>query len=174
MTRSSAAPAASAGDTRPAPRWSRFIPWFFVAGFGIVIAVNGTLIYFAQSSFSGLDTEHPYERGLNYNQALEAAAAQAELGWRSEITLTAVLNGRHEIAVRFADDQARPIDGVTVQALLRRPASAGQDMTVPLHRQGNGRYAAEVALPARGQWDVRIVARDGELSWQGSERLFAK
>jgi nitrogen fixation protein FixH len=145
-----------------------------VAGFGIVVAVNGALIYFAQSSFSGLDTERPYERGLDYNRALSGAAAQAELGWRGEITLAAAPDGRHEIAVRFADGEARPIDGLSVTAFLRRPASAGMDQEVALQRQGNGRYAAEIALPALGQWDIRVVARDGALSWQESERLFAR
>lgn len=174
MTRSSAAPADRAAGVHGTPGWSRFIPWFFVAGFAIVIAVNGTLIYFAQSSFSGLDTEHPYERGLDYNRTLAAAAAQAELGWHSEVTLTAAPNGRHEVAVRLADDRAQPIDGLEVEVYLRRPANSHLDLSVPLQRQGNGRYAAEVALPALGQWEVRIVARDGELSWQESERLFAR
>lgn len=178
MTPSSAAPATKpatdARDPRPAPRWSRFIPWMFAGGFAIVIAVNGALVYFAQSSFSGLETEHAYERGLHYNQALEAAAAQEALGWRGEITLVKALNDQYELAVHVADRQAMPIDGLEVEAYLRRPANGGLDQSVPLHRQGGGRYAAEIALPALGQWDVRIVARDGVTSWQESERLFVK
>lgn len=176
MTPSSAAPnaKASAADPRPAPRWSRFIPWMFVGGFAIVIAVNGTLIYFAQSSFSGLETEHAYERGLNYNQALEAAAAQDALGWHGQITLTEAAGGQYDLSVQFADRQAMPIDNLAVEAHLRRPSNAGMDLSVPLQRRGNGRYAAAIALPAPGQWDVRIVARDGALSWQESERLFVK
>ncbi|HWA50711.1 MAG TPA: FixH family protein [Dongiaceae bacterium] len=154
------------------PRWSKLIPWMFVGGFAIVIAVNASLIYFAQSSFSGLDTEHPYERGLDYNRTLEAAAAQEKLGWHGKISLAKALNGQHELAVLFADKAAGPIEGLEVTAYLRRPSNQGLDQTIQLHRQGSGRYAAEIALPAPGQWDVRIVARQGETSWQESERLF--
>jgi hypothetical protein len=35
---------------------SRYIPWLFVAGFAVVIAVNATMIWFAVGSFSGLYT----------------------------------------------------------------------------------------------------------------------
>lgn len=169
MTPSSAAPIKS---RETPPRWSKLIPWMFVGGFAIIIAVNGSLIYFAQSSFSGLETEHPYERGLNYNQTLEAAAAQEKLGWRGAIDLDKALNGQHELAVLFTDREARPIEGLEVTAYLRRPSNEGLDQTIQLHRQGNGRYAAEIALPALGQWDALIVARQGEISWQESQRLF--
>lgn len=171
MTPSSAAP-----DNRTAnpPRWSRFIPWMFVGGFAIIIAVNGALIYFAQSSFSGLETENAYEKGLRYNQTLEAAAAQDKLGWHGEITLGAATDSQYELAVQFADRQARPIDGLRVEAHLRRPSNAGMDQDVVLRHRGSGRYTAEIALPALGQWDVRIVAHDGDVSWQESQRLFVK
>ena len=36
---------------------SRYIPWLFVAGFAIVIAVNGVMVWFAVGSFSGLYTD---------------------------------------------------------------------------------------------------------------------
>lgn len=173
MMRSSAAPA-DRGEGGQPPRWSRLIPWMFVGGFAIVIAVNGALIYYAQSSFSGLETEHAYDRGLDYNRTLEAAAAQEKLGWRGDVALAQAADGKHELAVLFADRLERPIDGLKVEAHLLRPANAGMDLDLTLHGQGNGRYAAAVALPALGQWEIRIVARDHQNSWQKSERLFAK
>jgi nitrogen fixation protein FixH len=169
MTPSSAAPITKSRET---PRWSKLIPWMFVGGFAIIIAVNGALIYFAQSSFSGLETEHPYERGLTYNQTLEAAAAQEKLGWHGAVSLAKAMNGQHELAVLFADKEAKPIEGLEVTAYLRRPSNQGMDQTIQLHHQGNGRYAAEIALPALGQWEALIVARQGETSWQESQRLF--
>lgn len=173
MTPSSAAPA-NRGEGAHPPRWSKLIPWMFVGGFAIVIAVNGALIYFAQSSFSGLETEHAYDRGLDYNQTLEAAAAQEKLGWRGDIALSPAAGGKHELAVLFADRLERPLDGLKIEAHLVRPANAGMDLNLVLAGKGNGRYVAELALPALGQWEIRIVARDHENSWQKSERLFAK
>lgn len=174
MTPSSAAPAPRSTNGDPPPRWSKLIPWIFVGGFAIVIAVNGALIYFANSTFSGLETEHAYETGLHYNQSLEAAAAQEKLGWRGDIALSAEADGKRELTVLFADRLERPIDGLAVEAHLLRPANAGMDLNLTLAGKGNGRYTADVTLPAPGQWDIRIVARDAEHSWQKSERLFAK
>ena len=45
---------------------SHHIPWLFVAGFGVVIAVNAVMIAFAIGSFSGLYSNHARERGLNF------------------------------------------------------------------------------------------------------------
>ena len=45
----------------------RHIPWLFVAGFAIVIAVNTVMIWFAVGSFSGLYASKPRESGLHYN-----------------------------------------------------------------------------------------------------------
>lgn len=174
MTQFSAAPAnRGAGGDQP-PRWSKAIPWMFVGGFAIVVAVNGALIYFAQSSFSGLETEHAYDRGLTYNRTLEAAAAQEKLGWRGDIALSDAIDGKRTLTVLFADKLERPIDDLKVEAHLLRPSNAGMDVNLTLAGQGNGRYVADLALPAPGQWDIRIVARDTEHSWQKSERLFAK
>ena len=178
MMRSSAVPGNSmtgggSGAEQP-PRWTRFIPWMFVGGFAIVIAVNGALIYFASSSFSGLETDHAYETGLHYNQSLEAAAAQEKLGWRGEISLSEPTGGTRALTVLFADKLERPIDGLKVEAHLLRPSNAGMDLNLVLDGKGNGRYVSDVALPAPGNWEIRIVARDNERSWQKSERLFAK
>ena len=178
MMRSSAVPGSrmtggGSGTGQP-PRWSKLIPWMFVGGFAIVIAVNGALIYFASSSFSGLETDHAYEIGLHYNQSLEAAAAQEKLGWRGEISLSDPVDGKRALTVLFADKLERPIDGLKVEAHLLRPSNAGMDVNLTLDGKGNGRYVSDVALPAPGNWEIRIVARDSEHSWQKSERLFAK
>ena len=45
---------------------SRYIPWLFVGGFALVVAVNATMIWFAVGSFSGLYTQKPRDRGLHY------------------------------------------------------------------------------------------------------------
>ena len=44
--------------------------------FGVVFAANGAFIFFALDSFTGLATDSPYQRGIEYNQTLAAAAEQ--------------------------------------------------------------------------------------------------
>jgi hypothetical protein len=39
---------------------------------------------------------------------------------------------------------------------------------------GDGRYVATFALPAAGQWELRLVAQGDGVAWQHSERLFVK
>src|SRR4029450_1059651 len=61
---------------------SRYIPWLFVAGFALVVAVNATMIWLAVRSSSGLHPAKPRDRGLNYNAVVEAQKSRDALGWR--------------------------------------------------------------------------------------------
>lgn len=140
-------------------------PWIFVAGFAIVLCVNATMIYFATSTFNGLETADPYEKGVAYNKEIAAADAQASLGWSGDFAVTGVRpaasgEGR-QAAVRFKiqDKDAAPVDGLRVIAELRRPTQAGMDQKVELLASAPGEYAAVAAVPLPGLWDVRVVAR---------------
>ena len=77
---------------------SRYIPWLFVAGFALVIAVNATMIWFAVGSFSGLYTPKPRDRGLHYNEVVAEQKARDALGWRMDAQWRAE-EGRLDIAV---------------------------------------------------------------------------
>ncbi len=73
MTRPvSARPHARGDGSRPG---DRYIPWLFVAFFAVVLAANGALIAIALGSFTGLTTEHAYDKGLAYNRTLGDGAA---------------------------------------------------------------------------------------------------
>lgn len=43
-----------------------------VAFFGVMFVVNAIFVYFAVATFSGGDTSNPYQKGLHYDQMLEA------------------------------------------------------------------------------------------------------
>lgn len=160
-------------NRRPSGWW---YPWLFVGAFAVVIAVNGVMIALAIDSFTGLDTAHPYERGLDYNQTLAAARAQEEMGW--QVTFNAMPDGSvtvdaHPIALeaRFLDRDGRALTGLAVEALLVRPTAEGHDVEVALEDRGGGRYVAKAELPLPGQWDFRIVAHGRDTSWQSSRRI---
>ena len=173
MMPSSALPANSRpkGAARYLPHW---VPMLFVGGFLVVIGVNGTLIYFAQDTFSGLETASPYERGLDYNKTLAAEAAQERLGWRLQTQLSEETEGTRSLQIRLTDRDGRPLDGLEVVAHLVRPSNEGLDMTITPQPLGDGRYGASFALPAAGQWELRLVAQGDDVTWQHSERLFVK
>jgi nitrogen fixation protein FixH len=146
----------------------------FVGGFLVVIGVNATLIYFAQDTFSGLETASPYERGLGYNETLAAEAAQERLGWQLQMQISTEGDGTRSLQVRLADRDGRPLDGLTVAAHLVRPSNEGLDTTIMPQPMGDGRYGTSFVLPATGQWELRLVAQGDGVVWQHSERLFVK
>ena len=173
MTPSSALPANSprAGVTRFLPHW---VPMLFVGGFLVVIGVNGTLIYFAQDTFSGLETASPYERGLDYNKTLAAEAAQERLGWISQATISGESGAERTLTIQMTDRDGRPLNGLKLAAYLVRPSNQGLDVAIAPRRAGDGTYVASFVLPATGQWELRVVAHDDDVAWQHSERLFVK
>ncbi|MEQ1705902.1 MAG: FixH family protein, partial [Rickettsiales bacterium] len=59
--------------------------WYFVAFFGFIAAVNAVMVTLAIRTHSGVVTEHPYEKGLAYNQVVEAEKNQQKLGWNGDV-----------------------------------------------------------------------------------------
>ena len=173
MSRFSPARAAEPGGGRS----GRWIPGVFVAGFLVMLAANAALVYFALDSFSGLETEGAYRRGVTYDATLAAAHAQGEMGWRVALDaapLPAADGGPGRtlaLAATFADRAGWPLGDLSVRALLVRPTHAGRDLEVTLPHLGAGRYGAQVHLPLPGQWELRLVAGRGAETWQTSRRL---
>lgn len=124
--------------------------------FAVVFAVNGTFIWMAVKSFSGVTAERAYDKGLHYNEALADARRQAGLGWRSAAGME---DGR--VVATFADAAGRPLDGLSVAARLARPATAAADRLAVLEGLGAGRYRMAEPLPAAGAWLLVLSAEDG-------------
>jgi len=131
-----------------------------VVFFGIIFAVNGVMTYIALTTFSGIETPNAYQTGRDYNQTLEAAAAQRALGWdvSFEETFTASGDGAQAvIAITFEDATGAPVTGLEGELIFWRPVARGADVTAQLTEQAPGRYTAETALPARGHWEMRLL-----------------
>lgn len=150
-------------------------PWIFVAAMGVVVLVNGILVAFALGSWTGLETQGHYEKGLAYNRDLAAARAQAERGWRFAFALDDVETAgdirRGTLSVTFAARDGSPLNDLDVMAVIRRPTTEGHDREVPLAAAGKGVYRAGVAFPLAGQWEVRIHAYRGDAVFQESRRV---
>lgn len=162
-------------------------PWLFVAGMLIVIAVNTVLAVVAVKTFPGSTTEDAYRRGLQYNQTIAAAEAQDARGWRFDLTISpdrtggsvtgtdATPSGPAEalsVAVRFTDRAGQPLSRLDARALLVRPLGDSRETTVSLEEKGGGLYQGTVATPLTGgQWDVHILARRGDETFQQTRRI---
>ena len=153
-------------------RRALWIPGLFVLGFLIVTAVNGVLIFAAVDSFSGLETDNAYEKGIHYNQALAAAAVNAQTGWHAEPSVTTGSDGLRQLDVLITDRAGMPVTALAVEAFLVRPTNAGMDTVITLQGQGAGHYAAHFKPNGLGNWELRLMARRGESAWQQTQRIF--
>ncbi|MBC8159300.1 MAG: FixH family protein [Alphaproteobacteria bacterium] len=143
-------------------------PWIFVGGMVLVALVNGIMIFIALDTWTGLETEGHYRKGLNYNQNLAAADAQMQREWRFDLVWKALDGSQNtreiEMRAHFFDRHGKALNDLNVTALLVRPTHEGFDFEVPMQAQGNGAYLATASLPLAGQWNVRVHAlRDGEV-----------
>jgi nitrogen fixation protein FixH len=154
-----------------AARPARFslVPWLFVAGFAIVIAVNGVMMWLAIGSFSGLYSTHARDRGVRYNRVIAEQRSREALGWTVETSWQAE-TGTLGLTVRDGSGQALRDAAVVVD--LVRPAEKRAPVRIALTNLGAGRFAAAVALPARGNWDADIVIEAGGQRFARTRRLF--
>jgi len=134
---------------RADPARGRWIPWVFVGGMLLVVAVNLVLVWFALSTFTGVTVGHAYDRGRTYNHVIEEAARQEALGWQAVMSLDA---GR--LTLRVTDRSGNPVDGA-VAGRLERPLD-GSGLPMQFIAIGRGHFAASAEAAAPGQWDSRL------------------
>jgi nitrogen fixation protein FixH len=100
---------------------------------------------------------HPYEDGLHHDAERHARAA---------LGLAVSLPGTHEagaapIAFELRDRAGGPVDDARVAVELSRPDTSRGERSAPARPLGRGRWAADLAFPAPGPWDVRFDVRRG-------------
>lgn len=142
-------------------RRSGWIPWVFVAGFGVILAANGALVHYALSGRIGLVDDAPYERGLATERLIEEADREAALGWTLRVTPARITDARAAIMLDL-DDRDGPVADASVVVRLSRPIEG--DATAPVEgRIAGGRAVLEVAGLRPGQWEIAVTARrDGQ------------
>jgi nitrogen fixation protein FixH len=143
----------------------------FLAFFGAVFLVNGTMIYSAVSTHTGLVANEPYRKGLAYNERIAAGERQAHLGWVE--TLEVSRDGH--VTLALAEPDGRAVVGLRVAGSLGRPATNRHDIALELAETAPGRYEARAAAVASGSWLVTLEARrraDAEPVYRTRRRLW--
>ena len=126
----------------------------FVAFFGFIFAVNGVFMYQAIHTFPGQTVDNPYEAGIEYNRTLAQKAAEAELGWKAQVSRSA-----DAIGMAVVDRHSRPIRGLVVTGKLERPATEQGRRMIELKEVRPGFYQV-AASGMTGAWDFSATARD--------------
>lgn len=144
-----------------------------IAFFGIIIAVNIVMIRLALSTHTGIVAENSYRKGLKYNEEIAASEKQAALGWRDEIKLA---NSGDRISIDIRDKDGNAVRGLTITAVLGRPANAKDDIKLSLVETPQGEYEATVPVREAGTYFAAIEAARAEdgVVYRAKERLWLK
>ena len=146
----------------------RFTGWHMtaivVAFFGVVVAVNFTMAYFAINTFGGTVVDNSYVASQKYNRWLADARAQQALGWSIGVGVDTARRVRID-----ARSPIGPLLGASVSAVAAHPLGRVPEQRLDFADIGNGGFLASVPLPA-GRYLLRVVVRrDGrEARFKGS------
>jgi nitrogen fixation protein FixH len=143
----------------------RHVLAIFVGFFAVVFAVNGYFIVSALSTHSGVVANEPYRKGLHYNERIAADAAQAELGWTSQIALDPA---SRRLKVVLKDRSGQPVTRQSIKVTFGRPATTQGEQILPLAETGLGVYEAAVRATERGAY-VASIQVDGEAAVAGTD-----
>lgn len=141
--------------------------------FAAIIAINVAFAVAAVRTFPGEDERRSYTQGLHYNATLAERRHEAAIGWQARTELTPTQSGARLI-VRLADRAGAPVEGASLEGVLRWPPNESGDRQLVFVSQGGGVYAADIAALSPGRWDLRARAHDpgnrsltfeSELTW---------
>jgi nitrogen fixation protein FixH len=143
--------------------WRHF-PRYLILAMGVVMAVNVRFIYFAVTTFPGEVGQDEFGMSNHYDSVLAAKAAQDSLGWTASLRSEGMTPLLH-----LAGPDGRPLAGAVVTAQAERPI--GTDAPLALGFTERGLEYTGVALPAGGQWDLRLIIRRANQEIRITRRL---
>jgi nitrogen fixation protein FixH len=152
----------------------RHVLFILIGFFGAMLAVNGIFIYLAVSTFNGLESD-AYQKGLHYNDRIDAAGRQAALGWSHKLTL----EPDGTVLVSVKDGLGAPVSGLSIAGEITRPVADRFTSTLAFRENVAGTYLASAASLQPGNWIVSLKAtragsHSGETAYQIKERLWLK
>ncbi len=138
------------GISKPIDKW---LPYFLVLFFVVIAIVNAFFVYIAINTHTGVVTENPYQKGLEYNAVLEKSRAQPDIDQFAKYE-----NGILRWTLKNTD--GTPIEQAEVTANLVRAIEQGYDTELIFTHKGGGIYEADVGtLPKAGLWIARLKSQ---------------
>ncbi|MHB8886876.1 MAG: FixH family protein [Methylovirgula sp.] len=138
--------------------------------FGMIFAVNGAMVYYAETTFSGEVDPHPYEHGLAYNRDIATAESQAARHWQVAAHITGTSRTKTVEAI-FRDGNGHALAGLAVIAKLEFATDMNRDRSLILTEATPGVYRGEIAV-ANGEWNLVIAAkRDKKQVFRSRNRI---
>ncbi len=138
---------------------------WLLAFFGITFAVNGAFIYFAVSTFPGVEVASSYKAGQEFEGEVAAGKAQADRGWTVDAAVRPAGDGA-SVEVHFSDKAGGDLHGLDVRVRLTHAVDPNHDHSASLSEVASGTYRAMLQGVKAGMWNLTIEA------YKGDERLF--
>jgi nitrogen fixation protein FixH len=101
----------------------------------------------------------PYEEGLAQDADRRA---RADLGLAASVAGEPLEAGAGPLRFALADRAGRAVEGAAVTVEASRPETSRGTLAARARAEGGGRFAADLAFPAPGAWDVRFDVTLGE------------
>ncbi len=139
----------------------------FFAFFATIVAVNSGFLYMALHTNTGLVTEQAYEKGLAYNQTLDAAKGQPDLK-----EVSSYENGVFTWSIK--DHAGVPLSGANVVVHFIRPVQDGYDFSMSLKEDGAGQYSGRTDFPVKGLWQAKLSAEWKQAEYRTMHKFIAK
>lgn len=124
----------------------------FVAFFGVIIAVNFTMAWFASSSWTGLVVKNSYVASQNYNEKIATAKTQKAMGWHTDFTYA-----DNQLTLSVRDKDSQPIFFEKLNLVIGTPVSENKDKHLVLDQDNTGLYHANIKL-TEGVWAYQLLA----------------
>jgi nitrogen fixation protein FixH len=148
-------------------KFDKYIPYLFVVFFIILTAILVHFVNAARSSYNGVVTENPYDKGNEYNEVIEKNRAQANMiGDLSLITVPGDSSLCKDIIFQLKDAETLEViqPQGEVNAKILRPVTDkfDEEMILTLNSSqadgdnSDGYYHATYCFTQPGQWELRV------------------
>ena len=140
----------------------------------VLIAVQAAFIVIAVSTHTGVVSQQPYRKGLNYGERIELADKQRQRGWHETTKFDELKN---QLTFQIKNKTGAPVRYLTVSGLLSRPAHKNEDLRLRFEKSGDGSYVAKLADGLAGAFVLDIKASQGTTEtvvWRSRRRLWIK
>lgn len=142
--------------------------------FGVMFFANGMFVYYARTSWPGVVEKSPYTASQNFNKTLSKAAAQEARGWAMGMEFKRRQNEVY-LVISAKDKLGNPIEDLTIEANVGRPATESFDHNLTLEGGPGGLYQAKIAALDPGRWRVEFEAlQKGEVKFQSLDTISLK
>ncbi|MEW7009408.1 MULTISPECIES: FixH family protein [unclassified Lentilitoribacter] len=134
--------------------------------FGVIVAVNLTLAFFAANSWTGLVVENSYIASQFFDDDKRVREQQLALGWQSDF--------RYEqgvVTLDLVDVNGAVVRADKIEVKLGRPVHETDDVLLTLSQGLETSYTAEIDLGA-GVWQADMTAYlAGQVIWTNPVRF---